>query len=432
MNFNCRTGAVLMGVTFACTACFGQQPCDNLLTPTIYSINGLPDEVVRGDFDGDGQIDLVLSTRNGSIQFFQNCGTGPFCVQPAVVLRADSVSRIAAADMDGDGISDLITTTQGITSVRIFWGNSTSPLGSSTLHPVQAVGPGGATGPCLALADFNVDGKPDVVVGVQTGGGFSILRNLGQRAFDNVGGLSGWLPNHLAMAVALDVNWDGYPDIAALESGPSGVVSYIASVFINNHNLGFSQASAITVAMSDNPPKDFKAIDVNGDGHLDVVAVGGDMRPFVTAGTTTLTWYPPALWHRMESCKMDGKDWPWGIASSQCTQSSPGQTLLVGGVSGQYFPSGLTQLAALMWSDLDGDAANDLVVAGTMGTSNVMLVYRSRTNADVNNDGFIDFTDFDAFVSSFEAGSSAADFNKDGFIDFTDFDQFVSRFELGC
>jgi hypothetical protein len=85
-----------------------------------------------------------------------------------------------------------------------------------------------------------------------------------------------------------------------------------------------------------------------------------------------------------------------------------------------------------MWSDLDGDAANDLVVAGTMGTSNVMLVYRSRTNADVNNDGFIDFTDFDAFVSSFEAGSSAADFNKDGFIDFTDFDQFVSRFELGC
>ncbi len=52
--------------------------------------------------------------------------------------------------------------------------------------------------------------------------------------------------------------------------------------------------------------------------------------------------------------------------------------------------------------------------------------------ADYNNDGFLDFTDFDAFVAGFEAGDAGADFNNDGFIDFTDFDAYVAAFEVGC
>lgn len=51
---------------------------------------------------------------------------------------------------------------------------------------------------------------------------------------------------------------------------------------------------------------------------------------------------------------------------------------------------------------------------------------------DFNNDGFIDFTDFDAFVIQFELGNSIADFDGDGFLDFNDFDLFVAAFEFGC
>ena len=53
-------------------------------------------------------------------------------------------------------------------------------------------------------------------------------------------------------------------------------------------------------------------------------------------------------------------------------------------------------------------------------------------DGDFNNDGFLDFTDFDAFVAAFESGASSGDFNKDGFLDFTDFDAFVAAFEAGC
>lgn len=63
----------------------------------------------------------------------------------------------------------------------------------------------------------------------------------------------------------------------------------------------------------------------------------------------------------------------------------------------------------------------------------IMLELTDSPNAphsvDVNLDGFVDFTDADAFITAFEAGAGLADFNTDGFIDFTDADDFVAAFE---
>jgi hypothetical protein len=53
--------------------------------------------------------------------------------------------------------------------------------------------------------------------------------------------------------------------------------------------------------------------------------------------------------------------------------------------------------------------------------------------ADFNGDGFLDFFDYDAFVTAFETGGGLeADFNGDGFVDFFDYDDFVAAFEAGC
>jgi hypothetical protein len=55
---------------------------------------------------------------------------------------------------------------------------------------------------------------------------------------------------------------------------------------------------------------------------------------------------------------------------------------------------------------------------------------------DFNQDGFLDFFDYDAYVACFEDTSmchhQGADFNGDGFVDFFDYDAFVSAFEAGC
>ncbi|MDX2118427.1 MAG: GC-type dockerin domain-anchored protein [Planctomycetota bacterium] len=60
------------------------------------------------------------------------------------------------------------------------------------------------------------------------------------------------------------------------------------------------------------------------------------------------------------------------------------------------------------------------------------VIFGNICQADFNGDGFLDFTDFDDFVTAFEAGLSSSDFNGDGFLDFTDFDDFVAAFEAGC
>ncbi len=66
----------------------------------------------------------------------------------------------------------------------------------------------------------------------------------------------------------------------------------------------------------------------------------------------------------------------------------------------------------------------------------VLAVTTPSCPADFNDDGFIDFFDYDDFVGCFETAvcppGKTADFNGDGFVDFFDYDSFVGAFESGC
>jgi len=73
-----------------------------------------------------------------------------------------------------------------------------------------------------------------------------------------------------------------------------------------------------------------------------------------------------------------------------------------------------------------------LVSNGTILSPLNVVPLRGPCPADFNQDGFLTFEDFDAFVGAFEAGDAPADFNADGFLTFEDFDAFVAAFEAGC
>jgi len=90
--------------------------------------------------------------------------------------------------------------------------------------------------------------------------------------------------------------------------------------------------------------------------------------------------------------------------------------------------------APLIGADLSNPAAvSNAILLSFLGASlNMATMPCNPCPADFNADGFLDFTDFDEFVVSFEAGESQSDFNGDGFLDFTDFDAFVTAFEAGC
>jgi hypothetical protein len=71
-----------------------------------------------------------------------------------------------------------------------------------------------------------------------------------------------------------------------------------------------------------------------------------------------------------------------------------------------------------------------------VGGPDLVVALDFECRADFNGDGFLDFFDYDEYVSCFETGvcppGRTADFNGDGFADFFDYDAFVGAFEEGC
>ena len=86
------------------------------------------------------------------------------------------------------------------------------------------------------------------------------------------------------------------------------------------------------------------------------------------------------------------------------------------------------------WNDVAGDV--DEGPGQGQYRMNGYFVEYEPCPADFNDDGFVDFFDFNDFVSCFEGDTcpdgKTADFNNDGFADFFDFNDFIAAFEAGC
>jgi len=86
---------------------------------------GAAGQAVPADVDGDGDQDLAILTWNSEIKFFVNDGGGAFALD-AYVLSMPSASKIKGGDLDGNGVSDLVSTSpNGMVRVQL---SDTVPL----------------------------------------------------------------------------------------------------------------------------------------------------------------------------------------------------------------------------------------------------------------------------------------------------------------
>jgi uncharacterized protein (TIGR03437 family) len=175
--------------------------------------------IAAGDLNDDGKPDLVISDGGGNpstplvsnVYVLLNQGDGTFA--PPVEYAAGSLTTlIALADMNNDGRLDILVTTEnpedhGNNAVAILLGNGDGTFQAAQLFPT-AFGPSS-----LNVADYNGDGKPDVVVAHccgQTvmsyllGNGDGTLQ--AEQIFPGGGSMS-------SVATA-DFNHDGKPDLA--------------------------------------------------------------------------------------------------------------------------------------------------------------------------------------------------------------------------
>lgn len=66
------------------------------------------------------------------------------------------------------------------------------------------------------------------------------------------------------------------------------------------------------------------------------------------------------------------------------------------------------------------------------GRYTINWLFTPDCKPDINEDGFVNGDDFDAFAEMFDLGAIGADYNHDGFVNGDDFDEFANDFENGC
>jgi len=191
--------------------------------------------------------------------------------QPIPTIGTNSVSfgpgsapsSVAAADMNADGISDVIVALSGKDQVQVFLNDG---LGNLTGQPPIAVGsqPEG-----VAAKDLNGDGKPDIVTANYAGSSLSVLLSLPTGGFlpaiALMSAAPGTDPPNPVSVVISDLNQDGWNDIAAVNQvGGVNQVNGNINLFLGL-GLGAFAPKAVEMLVGVEPTQ-IAAIDTNRDG----------------------------------------------------------------------------------------------------------------------------------------------------------------------
>lgn len=232
--------------------------------PPLWPTSGdMPSSTSFADLDGDGLLDMVVTGKDGSheqglLSVFKGLPDG--YTQRQDFDTGASPSSAAIDDVDGDGDLDVVVASEGSQgSVSVLLNQ-----GDGTLSAPVVYGGGCLYAISLALSDLNGDDLPDAAVACWLVSTIQVRLNDGNGGFGTITTYTSsdqpWAPTGIA---AGDVDGDGDADLVTSDDRQAGRVN----VFANAGNGTF--AEPVHYDASDRPVG-IALGDLDGDDKLDI------------------------------------------------------------------------------------------------------------------------------------------------------------------
>jgi hypothetical protein len=260
-------------------------------TAIPYAVGNTPLFVLAADFNGDGRPDLAVLNNNAkTVSVLLNtalagASTPSFGLQQTFAIGSGA-AQMVTADFNGDGRPDLAVANFADNSVTVLL--NTTPAGAATVSFSAQTLAVGSEPEGITAADFNGDGRPDLVVTNYAAGTVSVLLNTtpaGNATASFAARQTFATGTNPRAVIAADLNGDGLPDLAVANSTNKSV-----SVLLNTTAPGAQAASFAaqqTFAVG-NGPFALTAADFSGEGRIDLgVANDIDTTVSVLENTTT-------------------------------------------------------------------------------------------------------------------------------------------------
>jgi hypothetical protein len=233
-----------------------------------------PNDIAVGDMNGDGKPDLIIAnTQTPYITILLGDGKGGFAPSPHSPFATTSnphVHGVVVGDFMGDGKRSVVTDSWGNGRIILLPGDGHGNL----LTPGQSFGADIHSDQGVRAADFNGDGKLDIVTTDQAGGAVGLMLGNGKGGFTRAPHSPfPAVPVAFAFTVG-DVNGDGMPDVAVVpydrdlaDRSQLGV-----AILLGDGRAGFTRMPGSPFSLEGCAGPDRLAIgDVTGDGHADIV-----------------------------------------------------------------------------------------------------------------------------------------------------------------